>query len=238
METQADRLRTARERAGYPTPTEAANAFGWNPVTYRAHENGQNGLRPDPARRYAKAFRVSAAWLLTGESGAHKNNILEEAPASGHIPVIGVIAAGVWQEAEAMYDTGETIPFIPHPRFAREIQRALRISGDSCNRIAPDGSYVNTVPLDHALPADGLEGLLRQAEARGVDLMVVTERTRGGLVEATLKALVRVKGGFALEARSTNPKWSGRIAFDDDMLSETCEVRITRVMIGKYEAML
>lgn len=31
-----------------------------------AHENGQNGIRPDPAMAYAKAYNVDAGWILTG----------------------------------------------------------------------------------------------------------------------------------------------------------------------------
>lgn len=248
MDTQADRLKAAREHAGYDTAAGAARAFGWNAVTYRSHENGQSGIRSVWGERYAKAFKVSAGWLLTGEGappwgGEVKHNpahgkALIEVQSSGEIPVIGEIAAGVWQEAIEMLDTGESIPFIPHPRFPKDAQRALRVRGDSCDLIAQSGAYVNTVPLEMALPVDGLEGLLREFEAKGRDLIVVAERLRGGLVEATLKALVRDRAGYALEARSSNPKWAGKIPLTDDMLREGDETRIARVMIGKYEVML
>lgn len=66
METPATRLRRAREKAGYETPTAAAAAFGWAYPTYAGHENGSRGMRPDALMRYAKAFRVSPAWLLDG----------------------------------------------------------------------------------------------------------------------------------------------------------------------------
>lgn len=61
------RLSNARKRAGYDEPTAAARAFGFNPVTYLAHESGRRGLTRAAAKRYASAFRVSAGWLLTGE---------------------------------------------------------------------------------------------------------------------------------------------------------------------------
>ncbi|ACB97373.1 transcriptional regulator, XRE family (plasmid) [Beijerinckia indica subsp. indica ATCC 9039] len=60
------RLRRARKNAGFPSATEAARAFGWNANTYRSHENGERGVRMAMAERYAKAFRVSVPWLLTG----------------------------------------------------------------------------------------------------------------------------------------------------------------------------
>lgn len=245
---EADRLQAAREAAGYVSATDAARAFGWNETTYRAHESGRRGLKKNVAVRYAKAFRADEAWLLTGKGTPPKgvdvkhnrdhSKALIEVQSSGEIPVIGEIAAGVWQEAIEMLDTGESIPFIPHPRFPKDAQRALRVRGDSCDLIAQSGAYVNTVPLEMALPVDGLEGLLREFEAKGRDLIVVAERLRGGLVEATLKALVRDRAGYALEARSSNPKWAGKIPLTDDMLSDGDETRIARVMIGKYEVML
>jgi phage repressor protein C with HTH and peptisase S24 domain len=67
MSDAAKRLIHARELAGYATPVDAARAFGWKEPTYYGHENGSRGIREATARRYAKAFRVSPAWLLTGE---------------------------------------------------------------------------------------------------------------------------------------------------------------------------
>lgn len=64
-----ERLQWAREQAGYPTPREAAIRFAWNYNTYKSHENGARGLKQEAAERYAKAFKVSAAWLITGEGG-------------------------------------------------------------------------------------------------------------------------------------------------------------------------
>lgn len=64
-----ERLQWAREQAGYPSPREAAIRFAWNYNTYKSHENGARGLKQEAAERYAKAFKVSTAWLLTGEGG-------------------------------------------------------------------------------------------------------------------------------------------------------------------------
>lgn len=62
-----DRLKLAREKAGFSTAAEAAERFGWRPSTYHGHENGTRGLRPAVASQYARAFRVSAEWLLFGQ---------------------------------------------------------------------------------------------------------------------------------------------------------------------------
>lgn len=71
-EQPSDRLRRVRIAAGFETPQEAARAFGWNPNTYKSHENGVRGLRPEAAKRYASGFsrgnraKVSYIWLITG----------------------------------------------------------------------------------------------------------------------------------------------------------------------------
>lgn len=62
----SDRLRLARENAGYNSARSAALAIGVNPSTYGAHENGQNNFKTKDAVFYARCFGVSSAWLLTG----------------------------------------------------------------------------------------------------------------------------------------------------------------------------
>lgn len=69
-----DRLKLARENAGYDTASEAARRFGWAVPTYLAHENSARGLRPKVAAKYAKAFNVSVAWLLYEEGEPNFKN--------------------------------------------------------------------------------------------------------------------------------------------------------------------
>lgn len=66
MTDRADRLRQARIAAGFHDATEAAQRFGWRPPTYLGHENGSRGIKYDKAVAYAKAFKVSANWILDG----------------------------------------------------------------------------------------------------------------------------------------------------------------------------
>jgi len=85
METMGDRLKKARVRAGIGSARQAALKLNLPPSSYSAHENGQNDYDDEAARLYAKAFGVSAGWLLTGE-GAAKN--------SNTVKVMGRIGAG------------------------------------------------------------------------------------------------------------------------------------------------
>lgn len=62
----AARLRAARKGRGFKTAAAAIERFGWKQSTYLAHENGQNGIKPDAAIDYGRAYKVDAAWILTG----------------------------------------------------------------------------------------------------------------------------------------------------------------------------
>lgn len=64
---QAQRLMNARVRRGIGDAKKTALYFGWPYDTYIQHERGTRGLRVEVARKYAKALRVPASWLLTGE---------------------------------------------------------------------------------------------------------------------------------------------------------------------------
>lgn len=66
MSDPAERLRTARLRAGFSTGKDAAEAMGVSVSTYLGHENGSRGIKPGMATRYAKKFKVSEQWLLYG----------------------------------------------------------------------------------------------------------------------------------------------------------------------------
>jgi hypothetical protein len=66
---RADRLKEARIATGFRSASAAAKHFRWSYQTYYSHENSNRSL-VDKVARYAKAFRVSEAWLLTGEGRA------------------------------------------------------------------------------------------------------------------------------------------------------------------------
>jgi hypothetical protein len=86
MSTPHERLRAAREAAGYDTATLAASAMGLPVATYTHHENGTNGLSRS-GERYAKFFRVNLDWLLQGRGPMR-------GAAGMAIPVTGYAEAG------------------------------------------------------------------------------------------------------------------------------------------------
>lgn len=80
-----DRLKKARASAKFKSARSAALYYGWNPSTYASHENGQTPVPPDSAKTYARAFKSSQAWILTGEGSPEARNIVN---------VMGFIGAG------------------------------------------------------------------------------------------------------------------------------------------------
>jgi hypothetical protein len=73
----AKRLEKARKDRGFRTPKDAARFFDWTYETYIQHEQGIRGISR-AAGKYAKAFRVSEAWLLTGESSGLPDKVSGE----------------------------------------------------------------------------------------------------------------------------------------------------------------
>jgi len=84
METPHERLKWARETAGYESAAAFARKYGISEVTYRAHEAGARGLRPGPADRYARVLRrkaklrdLTAGWILYGDGDFDAARIAE-----------------------------------------------------------------------------------------------------------------------------------------------------------------
>jgi hypothetical protein len=59
-----ERLRAAREYAGFDTAIAAAEAVGVPYPTYAGHENGSSGFRADKGALYARRFKVRFEWLM------------------------------------------------------------------------------------------------------------------------------------------------------------------------------
>lgn len=123
----AKRLEQARVDRGFTTAKEAARYFGWKYETYIQHEQGIRGIAR-AAGRYAKAFRVSEGWLLTGEGKATPETV----------PLKGKVGAG--QQIEAI-DNGDLDDVLAPPDAAPETV-AVQVSGDSMFPTYEEGSIL------------------------------------------------------------------------------------------------
>lgn len=201
MESMGERLRQARIKAGFGSARSAALKFGWTPSTYAAHENGQNEFDPEKAQVYAKAFKTSPAWLLTGENSEPKAS--EAVPSERKvvpIPVVGTVEAGIFREVTEFDDEEPELIFDERdPDFPRARMMAFRVRGDSMNAAEPPiwpGSKVICVDFEETgLPlTDGMT--------------VVIERTLdGGLArEWSVKEIEYYEDRVEYHPRSSNPK--------------------------------
>lgn len=218
-----ERLVIAREKAGYATAADAARAMGVKEPTYYSHENGTSGLRVPVAEKYARKFKVSLNWLLTGQGEISPNGLEPYEIEVAGLPLLGTIQAGHWLETTDAIEGAnkEMVPVLRDPRFPHAKQYALRVVGDSMDLDYPDGSIVTCVDF-----ADS--GL---ALVDGMLLHVERQRAGGQLVEITLKAVERRRGSIYLVPHSSNPKHQ---AFSLNGSDSDSEIIARGVVIGGY----
>jgi hypothetical protein len=119
-----ERLRKARQAAGYTSARGAAQRFGWPPSTYASHENGQTPTVPvEAALEYGKAFRVSPAWILTGEGDE------PEPRPPRTVPLVGHVGAGA--QAHLLAEGQGPFGDVPAPEGSTEATVAVEVRGDS-----------------------------------------------------------------------------------------------------------
>lgn len=114
----AKRLEQARVSRGFLNAKDATRRFGWTYETYIQHEQGIRGISR-AARKYADAFKVSEAWLLTGEGDL----------AIREVPLVGYVGAGATAH---FYGDGQgPIDMVPAPDDATPTTVAVEIRGES-----------------------------------------------------------------------------------------------------------
>lgn len=73
-----DRLKAARLRRFPGSKASAiAKQYGWKVSTYLSHENGQTPVPNEAAHRYAKPYKASPGWILTGEGKIDAQNLVK-----------------------------------------------------------------------------------------------------------------------------------------------------------------
>ncbi len=191
----AERLRAARQKAGFSSASEAADAFGWKEAGYRHHENGTRGFGLDAARKYGRAFHVKPGWLLgvDGVDDAPPANF----PADATLLVEGAVAAGVWREPNDGFPAIEidTPPVVPTgKRFG------LIVDGYSMDLHYEPGAVLDCVSIF----SSGIE-------PEPGDHVIVERVKPDGLRERTVKELALRDGKFYLVPRSTRAEFQAEI---------------------------
>jgi phage repressor protein C with HTH and peptisase S24 domain len=155
--TQSARLRWARLSAGYPSARGVALQRGWPIATYQTHEDGsrlKKGLSEDDARKYARAFRVDLAWLMTGVGEPRRKPdaegevtaivqgrigagalVIEEKGEAGGWPIDG-IPREIAETCELWEVEGESMLPLFHDRDILAIERRYTSPGNLVGRLA------------------------------------------------------------------------------------------------------
>lgn len=145
QEARRERLRQAREKAGFKTAVAAIRHFRWKEETYRSHERGKRGIDDETAVRYADAFGVDRKYLLARDIS---DDDFQSAPNTGDatpvvfVPVYGRSAGGVWIEGDVTLQEADMEVLVPASGKANpEHQYARKVVGNSVSNRIPDGCY-------------------------------------------------------------------------------------------------
>lgn len=195
MQNMGERLQWAREKAGFASKLAAAKRFGWTPSTYAAHENGQNDYDEKAAAKYAKAFKVSAGWLLTGEGSP--------SPKAVRHPVVNYVAGGSELVPIDDYAPGEGIEEVELPAGVPANAVVVKVRGESMHPRYYDGEYLVYI-RDGRSPEEliGRECVVELTDGRK---MVKTVR-RG-----SKKGLFRLESFNAAPIEDVKIKWAGYV---------------------------
>lgn len=199
--------------AGFTNAREAADALGVNYTTYGQHENGTRAIPANRAIHYARKFKVSVDWLLTGRGTTA--TITTKNGRVDLVEVVGTVKAGAWQDIDDSRgdSMGELVPSVGD--YPLDWQYAFVVDGESLNKVARPGDRLVCLDL-----------IKSQVEIEDGDLVIV-ERTRyaGQMVERTAKRVRKTIAGIELWPESTAPEFQGAISYKTGN-GETGEVSI------------
>lgn len=174
--TPSDRLKAAREKAGFLTAADAVRRFVWNGSTYFGHENGSRGITAAKAAEYGRAFRVSPEWILFGGELPQVTTPLAD---DDLVPVYNVAASAGYG---ALVDAEEVVDRLAFPPgYLRRITSAnpanlaiISVKGKSMEPTLSDDDIVMIDVSKRDLSYDGLfvvrdngDGLLVKRITRG-----------------------------------------------------------------------
>lgn len=172
MKSSNERLRLARQKF-FPSARAAALRHGWKVSTYASHENGQTPVPTEAAKEYARAFKVTAAWILTNEDPRRE-------PGKSSITIAGKVGAGAQVIIEDDHGKGSGIGEVDLPTVDDNLM-CVRVEGDSQRPRYFHGELV-FYKAEHHAPSQviGQECVVRLHDGRML-IKTVRRGTRKGL---------------------------------------------------------
>lgn len=130
-------LRQLRLERGW-THDEAAKRMGVSRGQFIKLERGERGLTARTIALAAKAFEVPQSEILETKLEAEVSTVVQTDVPSHTIRVAGLVAAGVYREAEDFgYFVHKPVTAMPDPEFPDARQVAFIVEGDSMDSAKP-----------------------------------------------------------------------------------------------------
>ena len=168
----AERLKRAREAAGFKTATDAADALGVKRQTYFAHENGTRSIGLESLTMYSRRFKAGFLWLARAEgeppvASAAPLPPTDQGPVVNappqvlglislprDVPVLGVTVGG--NDSDFQMNFGEPADYTARPPTLQRAGKvfALYVQGTSMSRWREPGQLVYLDPVRPARPGD------------------------------------------------------------------------------------
>lgn len=156
-ESSSDRLRAARERAGFKSAAAFAAKHGLTESTYRSADNGNRSLTVTNAKAWAPLLGVTWQWLMEGEGpmpslpqpGASEPAQMPRFDLMPrNVPVYGSAACASGEEGEFEFNTGDVIDFVKRPPRLEGVKEAyaLYLTGTSMVPWRKEGALVYVHP--------------------------------------------------------------------------------------------
>lgn len=154
LDSAGGRLKWARKQAGFEKAADFAKRYGYNPTSYRAYENNQNGYSKQAAE-FADRLGVPVRWLMVGgdlEHGAPKDDesaFAQQAKEMG-LSLIPELELGYSMGGGSVFNDYHRRGMVPFQRdWLRGLMRGnfadlfvARGSGDSMTPTLLDGDIV------------------------------------------------------------------------------------------------
>lgn len=223
--TPGGRLRAMR-KVRHLTVDQLAERSNRSQSTVRAHENGQNGIKPDAAEAYASVLKVAPEWILFGTGEPEADASPPSLGGDLKLAVRYEVGAGGFHERDELpqrpygFHVVRAIP--PYQSLPQWLERVV---SDSMDRLIPVGSLLHVV--------DALS--FEYAPRHGDIVIVQRTRAQGALVERTVKQVALKRGVLELWPRSHNDRWQGPVVVEGDAPVEDMVVEIVGLVLRSYQ---
>lgn len=182
----------------------AVKKDGRSPRAISQSATGNPDAIRDIYRHKAKSPKVETVLALSEELGVdlidHDGDYPHSLPTANSVisvPMLGFIQAGAFMDREDLVladDKPQFVGSVADDAFPNAKLFALKILGDSINLVCAEGGHAICVPFEET-------GLTPRNE-----MWVVVERSRGDLVERTIKRLHQEGRTLELRPASSNPR--------------------------------